>query len=309
MKKKYKYLLGVSLLLALVCAFLFILQSRLFPAHGASREALAIDGGEILRINGADLWVKTEGDPNKPPLYVIAGGPGFSSNYLEPYLHFLSSDYNLVFYDARSAGRSAYDPNINSINFKTYVDDLYALTQQLHPDQEINVLAHSYGAATAMGLAASNRIKISKIILVSPVDSMHRKEFSNLFFRIGLPPTDPSTANTWFVEHSRDVFGAMLFNHDADAVMDKIYANFAVMMKNEAKDHYDYSDELSKFSGKTLLIYGQELEAGLAGERSQEHLHAIIPNAQVEYVPNSGHFSFAENSEYFQKLVRTFLKK
>jgi proline iminopeptidase len=56
-------------------------------------------------IDGVKLHVRTFGDPSRPAVVVVHGGPGNDSRYLLP-LSALADRYHVVFYDQRGSGLS-----------------------------------------------------------------------------------------------------------------------------------------------------------------------------------------------------------
>lgn len=308
MKLRIKILIIIFIVLAIIFAFCAYSYMRIFSLVGQERKALHIDNGSIININGANLWTCVKGNKNnKAPILVIPGGPGFSSNYLEKHLQFLENHRQLIYFDPRSSGRSEYYKDLNNINFSTLQSDAIELIKTLAKNEHIDILAHSYGAATAYSILADNQIKVDNLILVSPVPPKQKKEFSDLFFRIGYPPKLESEKNKWFISNYQEVFGPMLANKQVIDLMKDVYANFSLMIKLESMDNYDYQKYLQNYDGKALFIFGDSNEAGLSSKSTQELLLKLKNDAKLAYISNSGHFSFAENKLEFQNLIYDFL--
>ena len=83
--------------------------------HPATRADHPVTGpGEIVRVNGVDVYVRRFGDPALPPLVVIHGGPTWDHSYLLPAVAELADTAHVVLYDLRGCGRSSSPDILNS---------------------------------------------------------------------------------------------------------------------------------------------------------------------------------------------------
>jgi pimeloyl-ACP methyl ester carboxylesterase len=78
------------------------------------RGDLAADG-ELVSVNGVDLFVRRFGDPAKPMLVVVHGGPTWDHSYLLPAVAGLSDLAHVVLFDLRGCGRSCRTPPVGTL--------------------------------------------------------------------------------------------------------------------------------------------------------------------------------------------------
>lgn len=86
-RKRY-FVIGGLAALAILCSLLML---SMFPPRGAEQDCDTSRGGKSVAINGHIMWYDVYGKKkDKTPIYILAGGPGFSSEYIEPYIRFLA---------------------------------------------------------------------------------------------------------------------------------------------------------------------------------------------------------------------------
>ena len=118
-----------------------------------------------LKVRG--LYVNTVGDPAKPAVIYIHGGPAYNSWDFElttaPRLAALG--FYVVVYDERGQGRSAAVRNTD-YNYKLYAEDLKAIIDQLKIKSPV-LIGHSHGGVIALKFDQRYPGVARKIILVS----------------------------------------------------------------------------------------------------------------------------------------------
>ena len=112
------------------------------------------------RINGVDLFVRRFGDPSRPALVVVHGGPGWDHSYLLAAAELQDIAY-VVFLDLRGCGRSTREAELQP---DLLADDLAAL---IGPGGTADVLGFSYGGGVAMRLADQHPARVRRLILAS----------------------------------------------------------------------------------------------------------------------------------------------
>ena len=96
---------------------------------------------KFIPTEKAELFCKVAGSGK--PLIVIHGGAGFlTHDYLLPHLERLSENNLVVFYDQRGLGKSTGELTAESINLKSYVDDIEAIRKSLGAPK-VSLLGHS----------------------------------------------------------------------------------------------------------------------------------------------------------------------
>ncbi len=119
--------------------------------------------GQFLNVNGAQLWVETEGEGDA--LFLISGGPGGAHVGLHSFGP-LKDVSTLVYIDNFGRGKSdtAKTPTEYSINRD--VEDIEGIRQALKFDK-INILGHSYGSIVAQLYAIKYPQHVKHLIIAN----------------------------------------------------------------------------------------------------------------------------------------------
>lgn len=308
MKKKRKILiLCISISVLLVIILLLFLS--MMPFRGQEKECDTSGGGNSIAINGHIMWYKMCNPSGKgTPIYVLAGGPGFSSDYMEKYMTFLEQDHPVIFYDGRCSGRSEYQADLSDCTYENYAKDLEVLRERLTPQQKMILMAHSSGGITAMAYLEQYEEQLAGIIFISSAGGRTKVVYSDQYLHTGFPPFNQRYANAWFVLNIKELYDDYIVNKDIEGVLDNSKINYALMMKNEGRDKYDYEKALRKSDVAALILHGGERDTPMTGTAEAEKLHELLGNSQIYEFKNSGHFCFAEEPELFQEKVNEFLQ-
>ncbi len=133
----------------LVLCFVFSGYTQNMPDSKTNSEE------NFVQVKGTKLWYKIEGKGEA--LLLIAGGPGLSHSYFQPYFSVLSDFYRIIYFDAFGCGKSDRAKSPNEYTFERDVDDIEGIRKALNLEK-INVLGHSYGGLVAQAYA----LKLSK---------------------------------------------------------------------------------------------------------------------------------------------------
>lgn len=123
--------------------------------------------GKYYEINGAKLWTVSFG--NGEPLFFIAGGPGNAHYYLRSF-DSLSTNNNLVYFDAFGRGKSDTAKEVKEYSLQRDIEDLEGLRKAMG-FSSINILGHSYGGLVAQGYAIKYPEHVSHLILANTFHS------------------------------------------------------------------------------------------------------------------------------------------
>lgn len=159
--------------------FLFLL---LFSCQTAAQE------------KDASIHFQTYGEG--PPLLIINGGPGMSSEGFVPLAKMLAKNHQAIIFDQRGTGRSVLkNTNRSTVTMDLMVDDMERLRQQLNL-QKWTVLGHSFGGMLAAYYATKHPDKISAMILSSS-GGLDLELFSYLNINGKLSAEDQQQLNYW----------------------------------------------------------------------------------------------------------------
>lgn len=115
-------------------------------------------------------WVQY-GDPSRPTLIALHGGPGADHRYLLPQLLHLTERYSLVLYDQRGSGESRATNNA-PITWQDHVADLAQLCRELDIARP-SLVGYSWGGMLSMLYAISaldnpSMPPVARLALISP---------------------------------------------------------------------------------------------------------------------------------------------
>ena len=277
------------------------------PFHGADKPCDLSSGGNKVEINGRDIWYDVVNpDGEGTPIYVLAGGTALSSDYLESSLMFISESRPLIFWDQRCQGRSEYTRDLKDCDFESYSDDLEALRKYLTPDKDIIVMSHSYGGAAALQYAADHGSSVEGMVFISSVGIKTKLMMSDAYFHIGLPPLDHEKADQWFVDHMEDIFKDSIVDETVSSLFSNTKINYALYMKNDGMDRYDFSEKLKGCDIPALILLGGEKEIPITNMKAAETLHECFVRSEICEFPECGHFLFYEAHDAFMEKVDSF---
>jgi pimeloyl-ACP methyl ester carboxylesterase len=122
-----------------------------------------------MRLNGVELYVRRAGDPGRPPLVVVHGGPTWDHSYLS-LTDRLADVAHVVHLDLRGCGRSARTAPLgpltdDQLQPDLLADDVAALIRSL--GGRADVLGFSFGGRIAMRLAEQHPAVLRRLILAS----------------------------------------------------------------------------------------------------------------------------------------------
>lgn len=295
--------------IVLLLSFVAFSFSRIVPSHAVERAAIISDYGSTITIDGFDIWYNllNESSPNSP-IIVIAGGSGFSSDYIEGSLEFLAEEHPVLFFDARGCGRSQIKPDLSNYSIDKMSDELGILKRVFFLDKKVIVLAHSFGGVIAMNYAANNESDIEKMILISSADTNYKTHYTDAFFKAGLPPRDQEEANQWYMDHIDIFFGRYFAVEEAKSIFDKTVTSYAVSAHVGGKS-FDITDRIKNNSIPTLILVGGEREYPLTSITVAQHLDDLFIDSVLINLPDSGHFMFAEKTDDFQRIIHEWIDK
>ncbi|MCL5260930.1 MAG: alpha/beta fold hydrolase [Gammaproteobacteria bacterium] len=261
------------------------------------------------------------------PIVILHGGPGLDQSYLLPQMLELSKDHEIIFYDQRGSGKSLNTPlTLDYINIDQFYDDLEALRKRLGLKQFI-LLGHSWGSTLAMYYAAKYPNYISKLILLNsaPVNFVGLRMLMSEFKKRTIPINNKITALTNYNEfeklNTQEVINLyrILFSvyfYDASKVnkltlqMNKVSAvsGFKVMDLISASQGPDFNllPILKTIKAPTLIVHGAE---DIMPTQIAQQINDGIPNSQLVYLPECGHFSFVEQPTGLFAAIQQFLRQ
>jgi proline iminopeptidase len=275
--------------------------------------------GELVKINGAKLFVKTMGSGE--PIVMVHDGPGFNYLYFLPQFKELAKHYMLIFYDQRASGKSSADVDSNSITMDNFVKDLEGI-RKLFGLKKMNLFGHSWGGLIAMNYAIKYPQNLRALILSNTtpakaslrnkiyyiLSSRSTKEEGNELRKItssnGYKEKDPKVMENFY---------KLLF---APAFYNKKYVdslNIILPPDNEKKNNllsllplfdYDINFQLQFVKCPTLIITG---DYDIMPPEANEEIHKDIKSSKLVTLKHCGHFPFVEDKKEYFAVLENFL--
>jgi proline iminopeptidase len=263
--------------------------------------------GKIPRA-GFDLHYRLYGQGK--PLLVLAGGPGFDCDYMEPVARELAASHLAILVELRGTGRSRpADINRQTVNLRLYLADLEALREGLKVDRWI-MLGHSAGANLAMNYALAFPARVEALVLVDsgPVQqSAVGAIMDNVFLRLtpeGAAAAHRAPSFQTFLPgyfYGREAAAKMVGTFRADSYHDDVGQALAA---DEMAPGMDLRPALRRLVIPALVVAGRQdpIDPGM-----QYEIHLALRNSRLVLLDRCGHFSWLEQPAALYAAIREFL--
>ncbi len=298
----------VALVVVLVAASI-ILYGRYMPSAAAQTPCRAPAGYQCGKVDDFALsyYRSPQTQPGAMPVLILHGGPGFSSAGLRPQFAFLEAKHPLYLYDQRGAGYSESKPALEYYRIEKLVEEIETFRRDIMKAERLRLIGHSSGAYLAMKYAARYPDRVDKLVLVSPpVPSASATQLMRLI-SLGVPPADPEAANQWLSARAGKLFTQSVFLPETATRIDfraTTYANMIAVRNFMLDEGIDVAG-LQRIKSPVLMVVGNK-ETPSTSEAAQRQLQAAMPGAQLVKLARSGHWSFLEEPEAFQRAVWKF---
>ena len=242
-------------------------------------------GGEdgMAHINGVDLHyvVYGEGDP----VILLHGGLA-NGEYWANQVPALSETHQVIVVDSRGHGRSTFDET--PISYDLMASDVLGLMDHLGLDTA-SIVGWSDGGIIGLALAIAHPERLDRVVA-----------YGANFDPSGLRP-----------EAAEDpVFGAYIERAAEDyqrlspdpSRWEEFLGNIGRMWATEPTFT---EDQLGSITTPVLILDGEQEEA--IDPDHTRLLASLIPGAELELIPDTGHFAMFEKPEELTRIVMDFL--
>lgn len=265
-------------------------------------------------LNGLQVVYKRSGQGDA--LFCIHGFPSSSWDF-QPLWHHLNKRFKVIAHDLIGLGKSAKPKQPLTISLQADLIELLAIKEGI---TEAHILAHDMGDTIAQELLARQSVKTSKInwlscvflngglfpethraltiqkLLLSPlgpfvVNFMSRSSLKRSFYNIfskAHPPTDEFIQDTWTL---------MTENNGRQMIPRLIY-----YIKERQTNRERWVIPMQEMVIPMRLING--IEDPVSGKHAAERYAELIPNADIVYLENSGHYPHIETPD---EVLKAFL--
>ena len=249
---------------------------------------------------------------------------GMNHSYFLPHFDQLSGNYKIIFFDQRASGKSAV-PSADSISLKFFTEDIEALRKKLGIEK-LNLLGHSWGAIPAVHYGITHPEHVKSVILCNAVplnktfDSEVAKNQKGKFTKLDSVDRADILSSPAFKAREPESYKKLLllsFRHSfynpvhISQLQFDVPKNYAAASRalftglGKELGQYDFYDDVRRFNFPVLIIHGRAdsipLEASTQVEKS-------VPNSKIIIFKKSGHFTFIDEPEKFQRVLLKFLK-
>ena len=285
--------------------------------------------GDYVTVNGAKLWVESEG--KGPPILLIAGGPGMSHGYFHPFFSAMSATNRVIYFDAFGRGKSDRARDPKEYTFERDVEDIEALRVAMGLGKII-VFGHSYGGMVAQAYALRYPESVSKLVLSCTLFSgeMWQANNDNCNREIQNQYPDvwkdiealraagmPSSAPKHQAAYGRVPIDLFYFYNGANGRRVSFDTNPDVYYTIAGKDadfliggdaaKLDFRTELKRLRMPVLVMAGRYDRVALP--RYSVQFKRFAPGAQFVMFEHSGHFPFVEESTATFAKLHSFLNR
>lgn len=270
------------------------------------------------------VHLRTYGDADDPPLFIMHGGPGGDFRLLLP-LKALSDRYFVVMWDQRGGGLSERVPK-RELAPAGFVEELAVLKEVYAPERKISIIAHSFGASIAIWFAATHPSLVKQLVAIEPgmLTSEGRENYEG-----GVPGLLEPAAHAFLwsneylspLDHEQADYKLMIglraaqrnFYCDGEEPEEEpiwrfgAYSLGVVPPKvDELGDRFSFADGIGDFPEEILLIAGTCGAAGAAQQR--QYNLGEFERVRFETIERAGHISlFTRYSTPLLSLIRSYL--
>lgn len=279
---------------------------------------------ETVDINGVSHYIKKMGQGE--PLVILHGGPGLFHNYLVNSFEKLAEQYQIIFYDQRGCGKTAFPKDTASITVENFVADLEAIRQHLKIEK-LNLAGHSWGAILAINYAKQFPNNLNKLVLIAPAPA-NTEYFDQMFRNMQNKRKDDDIKEMVKVMSSKDfddrnpeaVLKAIKIGDKVNLAdqskIDELYANMtftaasannmllvnSIMEKNFF--NYNITENMNLIACPTLIVLGDLDNVPFA---SAQLLQDNLQNARLEVLKSASHYPFFEAQKDFNFAIESFI--
>jgi proline iminopeptidase len=282
---------------------------NLVPATVVENAALP-----AIEVNGLRLHAQTFGDPTKPVIIFLHGGPGSDYRGLLPMAdrqdgYSLADNYYLVFWDQRGSGLSQRVGK-SQLTIENYDADLDAVISKYSGGRRVYLVGQSWGGMLATEYINRHPDRIAGAVLLEPGPFT-----GTTYERIKNDVREIDLFSEWLNDLA---WSTQFISSDGHARMD--YELLLGLKRSQPKYHervgvdpepvwrlgaaankyviegsknskgvavYDFTTNLARFTTPVLFIAGGRSE--VLGESLQRDQIKAYPNAALTVIPDAGH--------------------
>ncbi|MEO0787781.1 MAG: alpha/beta hydrolase [Bacteroidota bacterium] len=312
----YKTIIGMSLLL---CSSMLSAQNQteVVEAWTYAYEVHYVDLDEFTQIAYVD-----EGPEEPAATLLFVHGLGSNLQAWRKNIAALSETYRCVALDLPGYGKSSLGDYPFSMTF--FADIIRQFSEQLDLDNII-LIGHSMGGQIAMHTALNEQLKLKGMVLLAPAGIETFSEQDAAWLKQVVTPvvikmTPPAQVVKNFEANFHDMpdDARFMIEDRMQLIETPEFESFAEMIPRCMAGMLDepVRDRLAEISVHTLVVYGESdglipnkyLHPDLSVQQLGEAAHEAIPNSQLIFIPEAGHFVQWEGSAQVNRIIEAFVE-
>jgi proline-specific peptidase len=279
-----------------------------------------------IQVPGGEVWYKSVGEGELPPLLVTHGGPGFAHNYLTP-LEDLAERRQVIFWDQLGCGRSESPSDTSLWTMDRSLREVDAVREHLNLDRH-HLFGNSWGGMLAQQYVLDRQTDLISLTVSNSLASMPRLGEDTARLKALLPQDVQDTIDY----HEDNELYACPEYQGAIALwyqtyicrmqpwpmgLEQSFANVGMeiyMTMIGPSDfkvignlkEWDIMDRLPEIQLPTLFV------AGRFDECTPEHMtlmHQQVPGSELVIFEKSAHMPFYEERDDCMRVIGEFLSR
>ena len=258
-----------------------------------------------------------------PPVLIINGGPGMSSEGFEPLASRLGEANRTILYDQRGTGKSVlHRVDTGTITLDLMVQDIEAIRHHLGLERWI-VFGHSFGGMLAAYYTATFPERVRGLILSSS-GGLDQASLSRLQISSKLTPSQKDSLAYWsdkiargdttYVARYQQVKHlAPAYLHDQSHVPTVAHRLTQgdlrinrLVFRNMDQIAFDCKEALATFTNPVLIVQGDH---DVVSEYTANEAHRIFQNSEIAILKDCGHYGWLEQPETYFTTLSSFLER
>lgn len=285
-----------------------------------------------LAFGGLETWYRVAGrlDGDRVPLVVLHGGPGGTSDYLDPLLALSERGRPVVQYDQVGNGRSSHlrDRDASSLTIELFLAQLDGLLAHLGLEHGYHLLGHSWGGMLAAEHGLLRPPGLRSLVLASTPASIDEFVAATRRLRAQLPdgvdgalrrleatgvtdgPEYEVAAHAFYAQH---VCRLADWPEELTRSFAQVAADPTVYLAMNGPSEFDVTGSIAGWSlieRAAGLVVPTLLASGRHDEVAPEAVRPLadaLPDARWRVFEGSSHVPHMEEPAEFLAVVRRFL--
>lgn len=263
---------------------------------------------DTIEIDDATIHIQDEG--TGPDLILVHGMGQSSARVWDYVVPGLRENHHIIRYDLRGHGGSTDSSNDQSID--RHAMDLKNILDHYNLEQA-NIVGFSFGGTVAQQFAIHYPERLEKLVLVTTAPGLTHEAAEYYEQRAKLIETEGLEAHAdkavsivlspWFIDEHPDIA-----EEYRERFLDNNPNAYAGAMR--AMIGWDPTDQLSELDNPALVIGGSLDDTAIMGPEaagSSRQLHDILPNSELEIIPETTHYPQIEKPRIVANLINNFL--